>query len=87
MKQKSSEIYPVAQRIVAECLSSDDNSYADIALQEGVLDTFAQLLCASQTQLLKETLWTLSNLTAGTVEQAYAFISHENLVAQVLTFC
>ena len=80
-------MYPVAQRIVAECLSSDDSSYADIALQEDVLDTFSQLLCASQTQLLKETLWTLSNLTAGTKEQVYVFICHENLVGQVLTFC
>lgn len=51
----------------------------------GILDTMDRLL-SQQHAHIQQVLWSLSNITAGSQDQIYKFVSHENLVQKVFTF-
>lgn len=74
MTHKNSEIYSSALRFVANCLSSDNNRLTEIAIDHGIFENLYNLLCSSSTELVTETLWAISNITADSPAHASAFL-------------
>ena len=74
MTHKNSEIYSSALRFVANCLSSDNNRFTEIAIDNGIFENLYNLLCSSSTELVTETLWAISNITADSPAHASAFL-------------
>lgn len=74
MRQKDTEICSLAQRCVNGCLASEQAHFVEIAVNEGIFEIQKQLLCSPSTQLIKETLWGISNIAADTEEQVSKFL-------------
>ena len=74
-----------ALRIAGNISSSKDETTVDILLFNGVLEKLQIVLSRSKRiNLKKETLWCLSNITAGTNQQVQSFMSDEKLVHTVI---
>jgi hypothetical protein len=74
MTHKSSEIHSTASRFVSQCFAGDNTHLIDIAIEKGVFDHYYDLLSASSTDLVKETLWGISNITASSRAHISAFL-------------
>jgi hypothetical protein len=68
------KIYQSALRIAGNIAAGDDIQTQKL-IDAGCLPCFVQLLNNESTQIQKETLWALSNITAGSRGQVGAFIS------------
>ena len=79
MKDKDSEVHSTALRFVSHCFSSDDSKNIDLALDEDILATFDELLSSPSTEIIIESLWGLSNVTASNDRHAAAFLQEESL--------
>jgi hypothetical protein len=62
LSTKEIKLQSAAVRCCATMLSSNDHSLADQALLEGILPGFLQTMFSNSTEVIKETLWGLSNL-------------------------
>ena len=85
MASKDHAIYSPALTIVSQCFSLDEPRLIDTGLGAGVLDHYHSLLCSSDTALIANALWGLSNITASTQAHVSTFFSHDSLLNQVLT--
>ena len=74
MKSRNSAIHAEALRFVSQCFSTDEPHLIDIALSRDVLTNFKELLGSTSTKTVRETLWGLSNITAGNQDHVNAFI-------------
>lgn len=86
MKEKDSDVHQNAQQFVSHCFSSSDPKHIDIGLANDVLYCFNELLMSPSTMIIRESLWGLSNITAGTEQQAAAFLAEEDLYRKVINF-
>lgn len=87
MKVKNAEIHLMALRFVSQCFSANDAStLIDIALAKDVLTNYQILLCSSNVQVVKETLWGISNITASSQSHVNEFFAAQTLTERVLTF-
>ncbi len=84
VKDKDSEVHAIALRFLAHCFASDEPRYIDLGLANDVLFSFDQLLGSPSTEIVKETLWGLSNITASNETHAAAFLAEEYLYRKVI---
>jgi hypothetical protein len=83
----SEEMTP-AVRAVGNILSSSNPENIDIFLFEGGLNALNSILVESQSiQILKEILWSCSNITAGTEQQIQIFLNHNEILTKVFLLC
>lgn len=76
----------MALRFVSQVCSQDNDSLVDLAIQRGVLFHYESLLADNRQNVVKEALWGLSNISAGTEHHLEAFLLHEHLLDKVLGF-
>ena len=74
MQHKNSETHSSALRFVASCLSGENTRLVDIAIENGFFENLYILLSSSSTELVTETLWAISNITASSPTHASAFL-------------
>lgn len=84
MTSKNTEVHSTALRFVSQCFVTDSSHLVDVALNMNVLDNYNQLLQSTSTELVKEALWGLSNITAGNEHHTVAFFREEVLFERVL---
>ena len=84
MTHKNSEIHSTAQRFVSQCFAEEDTRLLDIAIEKGVFNHMYDLLSASSTDLVKETLWGISNITASSRAHISAFLEEDMLLQKVM---
>lgn len=63
--QKEHSLFVPALRAVGNILTTNDEDLIDRAIFEEVLDKLLGVLHASNSNLIKEACWALSNITAG----------------------
>ncbi|CDW81557.1 karyopherin alpha [Stylonychia lemnae] len=74
LAEKEIYVYVPALRCIGNMLTSNDSQITDICLWEGVIDRLTSLLFSTNSNLIKESLWALSNITAGTQPQVDKFV-------------
>lgn len=84
MSHKKSSIHQTALRFVSQCFSSESTRLINTGLERGVLQNYQNLLLSTSTALIKESLWGISNITAGTLSHIAAFLNEEMLLNRVL---
>lgn len=72
----SSDLQVPAIRTLGNIASTDDAELTQSVLDFGLLDTLLPLVDSPEFLIRKEVMWTLSNVTAGTLSQLAAFLSH-----------
>jgi len=65
LSEKDITIYVPALRTIGNILTSNDHNVVDLCLWEGCLDRLTNILYTTNSNLIKETLWALSNISAG----------------------
>ena len=75
----------MALRFVSVCFSTDAVHLIDIALNRDVLTNYQILLCSHSTDLVREALWGLSNITASSKDHVALFFQQEVLIERILT--
>ena len=85
MKSPLSEESMPALRAIGQLVQCDDNEIIDLCLFHGTLEAFDNLLYADNknNQQIKEIMWCLSNITAGSEQHIHAFLSYKDLVTKV----
>ena len=73
MTHSNTAIHSNALRFVSQCFVSDNEHLVDVAINMNVLNNYNELLQSTSTELVKETLWGLSNITAGNERHTVAF--------------
>jgi hypothetical protein len=65
LEHKNTEIYSLALRYLGCILSSDDPFILEEVMKGKIIDKITQILFSQNENVVKEGLWTLSNLTAS----------------------
>ena len=65
LEHKNEDIYRNAQRYFGGIFQSDDISIIDQALKHNLILRIKNIMSSSNSAIIKESLWTLSNLTAS----------------------
>jgi len=65
MSSRDSKVFPHALRLVSQFFSVDNVKLIDLGLQNDALQKFEALLNSSETTIMMESLWGLSNITAS----------------------
>lgn len=74
----------LSTKCIGQMLSCDNRELIDLLLFNGLLDKYEKLLHEHQDpNLIKEILWSLSNLTAGSEDHQRSFLSNHSLVEKV----
>ena len=79
-----SKVYSQAVRIAGQMSVSADHSVTDRLIDGGYLEIVKKLLGCSSSNLIKEVLWSLSNITAGTQSQVQAFLRDTDLFERIV---
>ena len=74
LSEKDITIYVPALRTIGNILTSNDHNVVDLCLWEGCLDRLTNILYTTNSNLIKETLWALSNISAGNQSQVEKFV-------------
>ena len=78
------EEHTPALRAIGNILTSDNQENIDLFIFHQGLQTFNKMMVVDQQlQLMKECMWGLSNITAGSENQIAAFLAEEELVNKV----
>ncbi len=72
-----------ALRAVGNFMSAENNKIAENFLFHGVLDKFDSLLMNTNVKIIKETLWSLSNLAAGNSENISRLFANDRIVSKL----
>lgn len=72
--EKDIHIFVPALRSIGNILTSNDAKVIERCLWEGCLDKLTNLLYSSNSSIIKETCWALSNITAGPPHHIKKFI-------------
>lgn len=67
-------IYIPALRCIGNILTVSDAAVVDRCLWLGAMDSLTQMLYQSNSTIIKESLWAVSNITAGPVSHVEKFI-------------
>ncbi len=70
-------LFVPALRCIGNILSASDPDIIERCLWVGVLDKLVNLLYQSNSNLIKEALWALSNITAGPVNHIERFVTSD----------
>lgn len=84
LDSKDSKVYSQAVRIAGQMSVSADHTVVDRLIEGGYLEIINKLLGSSSSNLLKEVLWSLSNITAGTQSQVQAFLRYTQLFERIV---
>ena len=77
----------MALRFISQCFSAEGSEHIiDMALDKDVLTSLQIFLCSQDAQVIKETLWGISNITAGEKRHVDAFFAADILVERVISF-
>jgi len=74
--------YYYANRLIATVCGGATISH--LASQEGYYDKVYSLMMSTDTSLIKECLWGLSNIVQDSEDSAYEFVTHEGLLNRVM---
>jgi hypothetical protein len=65
LSEDDSKVKVPALRCIGNLLTAEDNDVIETLLFHGVLDKFEDLLIETNVNIIKETLWSLSNIMAS----------------------
>ena len=72
---------------IGSVLSSDDTRIMKMLVDNSVYQHLLQQTYSSQLEVIKESLWAMSNITASGSEFIWPFLNGEVLFDRVLTLC
>jgi len=77
MASQDLSLFIPALRVMGNILSSSDPQVIERCLWANVLDKLTNLLYQTNTNVIKESLWGLSNITAGPVSHVERFVESD----------
>lgn len=87
IKHKNSQISREALQYVGSVLTTENGSIIEFTVNNNVYEILLEQTYSCQSEVIKEALWALSNLTASGPACIQYFLSNELLFDRVLTLC